>query len=149
VAIYRAESSRRIALVAGVAAIAGLVLGLVLGRMTAPGLGAQLDEARAAAAPIRSSLEVVRTEYSKFLAGGADPGGAPAAMDKIDAVYATAAPSLALIDAAASAALGKGLEDLRSAMKAKAPEADVDAAIVAAEAALDAILPTTRGPSGA
>jgi hypothetical protein len=149
VAIYRAERGRRIALAAGVAAIVGLVFGLVLGRMTAPDLGARLNEARAAAAPIRSSLEVVRTEYSKLLAGGADPGGAPAAMDKIDAVYATAAPSLALIDAAASAALGKGLEDLRSAMKARAPEADVDAAIVAAEAALDAILPTTPGPSGA
>jgi len=149
VAIYRAESGRRIALIAGVAAIVALVFGLVLGRMTAPGLGAQLDEARAAAAPIRSALEVVRTEYSKLLAGGADPGGAPAAMDKIDVVYATVAPSLALIDAAASVALGKDLEDLRSAMKARAPEADVDAAIVAALAALDGILPTIPAPSGA
>jgi hypothetical protein len=149
VAIYRAESGRRIALIASVTAIVGLVLGLALGRLTAPGLGAQLDEARTAAVPIRSSLEVVRTEYSKVLAGGADPGGAPAAMDRIDAVYATAAPSLALIDAAAAAALGKGLADLRSAMEARAPEADVDAAIVAALAALDGILPTTPVPSGA
>jgi hypothetical protein len=140
-AIYRAESGRRVVLIAGAAAIAGLVLGLLIGRITAPGLGAQLDDVRAQAAPIASSLEVIRTEYPKLLAGGADPGGAEAAMARIETTYATVKPSLEAISPGGSAALGDAIAALRGAVNARVPETDVGSKLDDVQARLDAVLP--------
>jgi hypothetical protein len=149
VAIYRAESGRRIALIAGVAAILGLVVGLAVGRLTAPSLVKQLNDARASAAPIRSSVEVVRTEYSKYLQGGTDPGGAPAAMDKIEGTFAAIRPSMDTIDSTGTTRLGEAISQLRAAMTARVPGDELAARLTAVEAALDAILPMSPVPSGA
>ena len=123
------------------AAIAGLVLGLLIGRATAPGLGAQLDDARARAAPIASSLEVIRTEYPKLVAGGADPGGAELAMARIESAYAAVKPSLDAIDTTGSAALGDSIGQLRSGLTARVPEADLAVLIAAVETRLVGVLP--------
>ena len=141
-AIYRAESGRRIAFVAVGAAVAGLVLGAVLGRLTAPGLGAQLDDVRTQAAPIASSLEVIRPEYPKLLAAGGDPGGAESAMARIESTFAAVKPALDVIDPAGTTALGQSIAAMRAALDARVPEADLGAAADKVQADLDAVLGT-------
>ena len=150
-AIYRAESSRRIALVGGVAVVVGLVVGLVvgigIGRMTAPGLGAQVDDLVAQVAPIRSSLEVVRTEYPKLLAGGADAGGAAATMTKISTTWAAAKPAVTRFDPSGAEDLAASIDDLKAAIEAKDPQDEVEDALDSVADALDGVLPPPV-PSG-
>jgi hypothetical protein len=141
VAIYRAEGGRRMALLAGLAAIVGLVLGLVLGRTTAPGLGAQLDDLRRQSAPISSSLEVIRTEYPKLLAGGGDPGGAEAAMAKVETTFAAIEPSVGAIDSAGTTRLGEAITQLRDAMTARVPDEELTSLLDAVQTRLDSVLP--------
>ena len=147
-ALYRAESGRRIALVGVGAAIAGLAFGLLIGRITAPGLGAQLDDVRAKAAPLSSSLEVIRTEYPKLIAGSGDAGGATAAMSRIESTFAAVEPSLQIIDASGTAALGEAIAALRRAVDARVAEAEVGTRLDDVQARLDAILPGSTVPMG-
>jgi hypothetical protein len=140
-AIYRAQGGRRTALLATAALIAGLVAGLAIGRALAPGLEAQLVELRTKAAPIASSLEVVRTEYPKLLAGGADPGGAEAAMARARTTFAEVRTSFGALDRVATAELSGALDTLGGLIEARAPEAEVAGAIDTAEGALGAALP--------
>jgi hypothetical protein len=148
VAIYRAESGRRVAIVAIVALVGGLILGLAIGRVMSPTLASQVTDLRTQAAPIRSAAEIVRTEYPKLVAGGADTGGAAAAMARIKTTFDSIAPSLTALDAAGTDDLRAAIEALDSAIKAKAPEADVASGVDAMLAALDAVLPGGPVPSG-
>ena len=141
-AIYRAQGSRRLVIIGATAAIFGLVLGIALGRVTAPGLGAQLDDLRTQAAPIRSSLEVMRTEYGKYLAGAADPGGADGALIRIETVYRKMTSDLKVIDPTGPAKLGDAIKALRTGLQDRIAEADMVKLVAAAEARLDAVLPT-------
>lgn len=147
-AIYRAESNRRVVVIALVAVVIGLVVGLALGRLTAPGLGAQLDDVRSQVAPIRSSLEVVSSEYPKLLAGGSDPGGTMSALAKIEATYTAAQPTLAILNSKESATLNGTILALRTAIEGKATQADVDAAIKDVSDALDALVQADSGTIG-
>ena len=142
-AIYRAESSRRVALMIGVGVVVGLVLGAALGRVTAPSLSDQMADIRTQAAPIASSLEVIRAEYPKFLAGGAggtDPGGAEGAMTKLEATYKAVAPALETVDRTAADALGTSVSKLREAMTARVTEAALALALDDVQADLDKVL---------
>ena len=147
-AIYRAESNRRVVMIALVAVVVGLVVGLAIGRLTAPGLGAQIDDLRTQVAPIRSSLEVVSSEYPKLLAGGTDPGGTMAALAKIEATYAAAQPTLAVLNSKESATLNGTIMELRTTVEGKATQADVDAAIQDVTKALDALVQADSGTIG-
>lgn len=135
-AIYRRSSRRPLVIAAVLAAIAGLVLGFVAGRATAPDLAAQVREIRAQAAPILTSLEVVRTEYPKLLAAtpGSDPGGAESALTRARTTLAAVRPQLVVIDPAATADLQSAIDNLSALVTGRASQPDVEAAIDAAEA---------------
>src|SRR5438093_32003 len=133
-AIYRRSSRRPLAVTAVAAALAGLVIGFVGGRATAPDLAAQVRDARSQVAPIVTALEVVRTEYPKLLAagGGGDPGGAEAALARARSTFAAHAPTWSLLDPGSTTALGNALNDLGAVVARRAPEADVGSSIDAA-----------------
>jgi hypothetical protein len=143
-AIYRRSSRRPLVLVAVIAAVAGLVLGYVGGRATAPDLASQVQAARADAVPLLASLEVIRTEYPKLLnaVAGADPGGAESALARARSSFAARQATWALIDPAGTTALGTALDALGTQITQRAPEAAVDAAIDTATAAAHRIAGT-------
>jgi hypothetical protein len=139
-AIYRAESTRRLALIAIVGLVVGLVGGFLLGRALAPDLAAQIDAVRVQAAPIHSTVEVLRIEYPKLLAQGEDPGGAEAAMARMVATLDEVQPTLATLNLAGTNALVDAVDDLGALIGARAPEAEVEAALAAVDAALGVVL---------
>jgi hypothetical protein len=146
-AIYRANSERRLVLLVLVALGIGLVGGVLVGRATAPGLVDQLATVRAQAAPIASSLEVLRSEYPKLLEGGADPGGATGALAKVRTTFDALAPTLVIIDSGGTATATAALEALEAGVAAKEPETDVTERIDAFAAALSAALGTAEPAS--
>jgi hypothetical protein len=102
-----------------------------------------MADLRSQAAPIASSIEVIRAEYPKSLAGGAggaDPGGAEGAMTKLEATYRAVAPTLDSVAPAAAGALGASVTRLREAMTARATEAALTAALDDVQANLDKVI---------
>lgn len=141
-AIYRSNTRRSITIVGIVALVVGLVGGVVIGRLSAPGLDGQLGELRAAALPIAGSLEVIRAEYPESLVTGADTGGAPGALARARTTYDLLTPRLILLDPAATAVATAALVALEAGVAGKASEADVGARIDAFRAALATALGT-------
>lgn len=139
-AIYRADRGRRVVIAAAVAFVAGLVLGGVGGRLTSPGLADHVDAIRTQVAPIVSSLDVIRLEYPKLLAGGEDGGGAEAAAIRIRETFEAARPTLEILNPAGSDALDASIAALVAAIDARAPDAEIGAVIDAVETAVDAAL---------
>lgn len=146
-AIYRRSGRRPLALVAVIAAVVGLALGFAAGRTTAPDLASQVRAVRADAAPILTSLEVIRTEYPKLLAttAGSDPGGAEGALARARAAFGAHQATWALLDPAGTSALGAALDALGGQIDQRAPQATVDQAIDAAVTAANRIAGTTTG----
>lgn len=142
-AIYRADRGSRVAIVGVAALVAGLVIGALGGRITAPGLEDQLGEVRTNAAPITSALEVIRVEYPKLLAGAADPGGATSAVARIRTTFAAVRPQLATLDRRGTEALSGAIDALDAKVAARAPVAEVIAAADATERDLGAVLGTS------
>jgi hypothetical protein len=145
-AIYRPASRRPMLIAAAIALVAGVVLGVLIGRASAPGTAAAIDGLREHVASVSSLLEVVRTEYPKALeapgaGAAADPGGAQhaaqQAIDELDAAW----PDLALIDSPSTNAARQALYDLDSLILARAPIDDIEAAVERVLAALDQVLP--------
>ena len=148
-AIYRRSSRRPLIVIALIAAAAGLTVGLVVGRATAPDLASQMQAVRGDAAPISAALEVVRTEYPKLLAATAasDPGGSEQALARAKATLAAHADEFRLIDATGTAALQNALDHLSTLIAARAAAADVSAAVDDAEAALTRLAHSPRSPA--
>jgi hypothetical protein len=143
-AIYRRSSRRPLVIVGVIAAVAGLVLGYLGGRATAPDLASQVRAARAQAAPIVTSLEVIRTEYPKLLnaTAGSDPGGAESALARARSTFTAQSATWTLIDPEATAGLGSALDALGAKITARAAEAEVDSAIDTAAAAANRLAGT-------
>jgi hypothetical protein len=135
-AIYRRSSRRPLVITAVAVGVVALIVGFAAGRATAPDLASQVKAARAQVQPISTSLEVIRTEYPKLLAAaaGADAGGAPDAISRARTTFTANQPTWSLVDPSMTAALGADLTALANLITQKAPEADVDAALDAAEA---------------
>jgi hypothetical protein len=146
-AIYRRSSRRPLVIVGVIAAVAGLVVGYLGGRATAPDLGSQIRAARAQVAPIVTSLEVIRTEYPKLLnaTAGSDPGGAESALARARSTFTAQSVTWSLIDPTGTTALGTALDALAAKITQRAPDADVDAAIDTAAAAANRIASTAPG----
>jgi hypothetical protein len=141
-AIYRTNRDRRLGIVGVVALVVGVVGGLAVGRLTAPGLTDQLAALRTQAAPITTSLEVVRSEYPKLLAGGADAGGSVGALARVRSTYDLVLPTLTTLDPAGTGGATAALEALEAGVASKASEADIDARIDSFRTALAAALGT-------
>ena len=139
-AVYRADRSRRVVGIGIVALVAGMSGGVVVGRLTAPDLPSQLAELRQAAAPIGSAAEVVRVEYPKLLAGGADPGGAEGAVARMRATLADVHVSLGALDDAGTDDLAGSVDRLAALVADRAPAPQVNEAVDGVEAALAAVL---------
>jgi len=133
VAIYRTQSRRPLFLTGAVALVVGLVIGFALGSATAPGLASQLASARAEVRPILTSLDVVRIEYASLLTGG--DSGSPDAIARAQEAFRARQATFDLIGRAAAMELEQALERVAGLVAAKAPQAEVDTAIDAAEAA--------------
>ena len=147
-AIYRAESGRRILIVAFVALVAGLVIGCGIGRATAPTAASQVADLRTQVAPIRSSLDVIRTEYPKLLTNASDPGGAPAAMARIRTTFDAVSPTLTTLDPAGTAKLDAAITSLANAIEARMKMEDIEALISGVIVSLAAVVPPGPLPSG-
>ena len=130
-AIYRTASRRPLILTGVVAALVGAVIGFGLGSATAPSLATQLATARAEARPILTSLEVVRIEYESLLTGG--DSGSPDAIARAQEAFRARRVTFELLDPDATARLDRALAHLVDLVAAKAPTADVEAAVVEAE----------------
>jgi hypothetical protein len=139
-AIYRTNSNRRLAMACVGALLVGIVIGIVIGRWSAPGLATQLADLRASAAPITTSLEVVRSEYPKLLAAGADPGGASGALARVRTTFDSIRPSLDALSAAGAEAASNDLEALEAGVAAREPEADVGGRIDGFQTSLDDLI---------
>jgi hypothetical protein len=143
VAIYRARGNRGVLMLGTTAVVAGLIVGGVFGRVTAPGLGDQVDALRTQAAPMFSSLEVIRLEYPKLLDASGDLGGAEGALARLRATFAQVRPALAIVDPAGVEGLASAIDALAAVVVARAPEADVAAAVDA----VDRAAPELLGPA--
>ncbi len=144
-AIYRSNTDRTTLIVGIVAVVAGLVLGLAVGRATAPDLGAQLAAVRSSASPIAASLEVVRSEYPELVSGGPDTGGATGSLARARETFDSIRASLEMLDPDATAVAAAALEALEAGVAAKAPADDINGRIDAFAAALDAALGIAAG----
>ncbi|MBM4407460.1 MAG: hypothetical protein FJ038_02385 [Chloroflexi bacterium] len=131
-AIYRTQSRRPLILFGVASLLVGLVLGGVIGRLSSPDLAAQLAAARADVRPILTSLDVVRIEYDSLLTGG--DSGSPGAIARAKEAFTARRATLALIDQDITARLAAALERVGSLVDAKAPRAELEAAIDDAEA---------------
>lgn len=131
-AIYRTQSRRPLILFGVASLLVGLVLGGVIGRLSSPDLAAQLAAARADVRPILTSLDVVRIEYDSLLTGG--DSGSPGAIARAKEAFTARRATLALIDQDITARLAAALERVGSLVDAKAPRAELEAAIDEAEA---------------
>jgi len=116
-------------------AIVGLLVGVGLGRLAAPDFASQISAARGDAAPIVTALEVMRDEYPKLLgaSAGGDPGGAEAALKRASELLVAHEASWLLIDPDASARLADALGTLSALVARRAPDAEVQVAIDAAQ----------------
>ena len=132
-AIYRTQSRRPLVLI-GLACLGiGLVVGGVVGRLSAPDLTSQLAAARAEVRPILTSLEVVRIEYDAAGQVAGDSGSAGAIARAKDA-FTARRDALFLIDPDAAARLEAALDRVGALVDAKAPQAELEAAVDEAEA---------------
>lgn len=131
-AIYRTQSRRPLVLV-GIAGLAiGLIVGGAVGRVSAPDLTSQLASARAEVRPILTSLDVVRIEYDSLLTGG--DSGSPGAIARAKDAFTVRRDTFLLIDPDAAARLEAALDRVGSLVDAKAPQAELEAAVDEAEA---------------
>jgi hypothetical protein len=71
-AVYAGQSKRKRAawLLAAAALAVGLVIGVVIGRATAPSLDSRIADGRAGGRDLVSSLQVLPLEYSQAISGG-------------------------------------------------------------------------------
>lgn len=132
-AIYRTQSRRPLVLVGLAGLVVGLIAGIAGGRMSAPDLPSQLAAARAEMRPILSSLDVVRIEYDAAGQVAGDSGSAGAIARAKDA-FAARRDTFLLIDPDAAARLEAALDRVGSLVDAKAPQAELEAAVDEAEA---------------
>jgi len=144
-ALYRPASRRPLVAIAAVGLAGGLALGFLAGRASAPDVAAVIDGLRERVAAVSSALEVLRVEYAETAAGDADPGAAEQALARAQAAWDGVEADLALIDATAADDTYQALGDLRQLVDARAPAAQVEAAIDAVMAHIDAILSSGGG----
>jgi hypothetical protein len=139
--LYRQSRGARpllIAVVAGLALLAGVALGFGLGRGTAPepsaqDVAAQLrDELR----PIAGGLQLLPTEYPQALAGGGESAAVEGGLARIRSALAAAAPDLRALDPDGERALATRFAELEQAIEARAPSAHVSRLAGAAQDAL-------------
>ena len=132
-AIYRTPSRRPLVLTGVIALLVGLAAGFALGRAAAPDLASQLATARAEVRPIQTALDVVRIEYDSLLTGG--DSGSPDAIERAQEAFRTRRATFDLLEPGATARLERALSRVAQLVAAKAPKAEVEAAIDEAEAA--------------
>lgn len=133
--------TRTIAIAAGAALVAGLVLGFALGRSTAPDptLAEKVAGLRTALAPAREGVELVATEYPQAVRGGQVVAKTEYAAAKADVQRARAAVDAQVADLRAvgkAATLQHALTDLATAVDQRAEPARVRQLGDAANAAL-------------
>ena len=137
-------SGARTAAIAVVAALAAGIAGYLIGRETAPEptLSEQIAEAREAARPALSSLELVSIEYAQGVGGqGADaaPTELEAAVDHAAAAAAALddAEGLSEVDPAGLEAARAAIEELEAAIQERASAAEVRELVARARAAVE------------
>jgi hypothetical protein len=134
-------ATRTIAMAAGAALVAGLVLGFALGRSTAPDptLAEKVAGLRTALAPARQGVELVATEYPQAVRGGQVVAKTEYAAAKADVQRARDAVDAHAADLRAigrAAALQRALAELAAAVDRRADAAEVRRLGDAANAAL-------------
>ncbi|MEP6953467.1 MAG: hypothetical protein ABI950_05315 [Solirubrobacteraceae bacterium] len=134
-------ATRTIALAAGAALVVGLVLGLILGRSTAPDptLAEKVAGLRTALAPARQGVELVATEYPQAVRGGRVVAKTEYAAAKADVQRARAAVDAHAADLRAvgkATALQRALAELAAAVDRRADAVQVRRLGDAANAAL-------------
>ena len=140
-AIYRTQGRRPLVVAAAACLVVGLVAGVALGRLTAPGTAESLGALRGQLSRVAASLEVTRVEYPKLLSGDPDEGGAELAVTRASSQLDSAARELSLIDPAATDAARAAMTDLAQAVAARAPAAEVERGIDDVLGRIAAILP--------
>jgi hypothetical protein len=129
-------------LAAAGALVAGLVLGAIAGRATAPTAAAGAADAKQAAARAAGLLDALPTHYEQMVEGGLDPASFRASLDdglrraaEQEDVALAAAPWL---DPPVAEGLRRQVADLRAAADRRAPPAEFRAAVDRVRAELDA-----------
>jgi hypothetical protein len=134
-----------LALAAAVALVAGLLIGFVLGRSTAPDptLAEKVADLRSRLRPAEQGLELTATEYAQAVRGGrvvqpTEYEAAQADLGRVDDALAGARADLRALGAERAGALDRAVAALRGAVTRRVEPAEVQRLSDAARAALRA-----------
>ena len=149
--LYRVASRRRRLvglLVAAIALVVGRVSGLLVGRATAPepSLSDMLADQAAHVAEARTALDVLTIEYPQAVSSATEYGGAQADVRHAQEALA-AAGGLEAVDPSGYRRATALVAEVAALVERKAPPAEVEARVRAAEEAL-AALPGAGSDSG-
>ncbi|HEU4703383.1 MAG TPA: hypothetical protein VFS37_12950 [Conexibacter sp.] len=139
--LYRQPRATRPLLLAGIAVaalIVGAAIGFALGRSSAPEPSAQdvVAQLREELRPLAGGLQLLPVEYPQALAGGGESAGVEGGLARIRAALADATPDLRALDPAGARALAARVAALEQAVEARAPAAQVEQLVSAAQDAL-------------
>ena len=129
--LYRqpgAARARVIAIVAGVALLAGLGIGYALGNGgdAEPSAGAVVDALRSDLRPVANGLELLPNEYAQAFRGSGNEGaGVTGALGRIRAGLRDALPDLRALAPARARELERAVSALEQAVRARKPPAEV------------------------
>ena len=121
-------NARALVIAAVVALLVGGAIGFALGRSSAPEpsaaeLGAKLREQLK---PVHNGLVLLPNEYAQAYKGeGAESEGVTGALNRIENQLIAAAPDLRALDPRGVEQLDMAFDDLKAAVKSKAPPAEV------------------------
>jgi hypothetical protein len=148
-AVYRGPERRRRmgAAIAVAALIAGLLLGVVIGRATAPSLDDKVAEGRSAGRDLVASLRVLPLEYRQAAAGSSETGTIEDTVKRAAGRLPAALDAAPWLGAGQRTAATDAVRAIEAAARAKVPPARFDATIARSTATLQSIfgLPPSAG----
>lgn len=133
---------RRIYLAAGVSALVALLVGLAIGRLTAPTPDHEAKGAKDSAKVVTGQLQALPIHYEQVSKGEIDRAGYYASLDaaltKATADLDQAMQNAAWLDAATKTKLKAGLRDIRALADRNAPPTEFAATVQREVAQIDA-----------